>query len=632
MTTCSTTSTNQPIELEDLIHGKSRNQLNEILQDDKKCNKVISIILDAWEFYNEYIKKDEPIIRKTFDKELRQIIHRHKMSIPKTILIYFYKKIIKKKTLPHNPEFQSLFQKRPSRNLSGVNAFAILLPPYPDGQPFSCKHDCHYCPNETQANGAENDMPRSYISDEPAVARGLRNGWDASKQLIDRLNSLVVQGHTLGKLDLILEGGTYTEYPMDFLERFHRDLFYTANTYYDDLPKRGPMSLEQEIDVNINAAIQIIGICIETRPDAITPEWIKFFRKTGTTRIQLGVQHTNNEILKRVNRGHTFEDACIAVDLLKNNCFKIDIHLMPDLPYSTPEEDIKMFDTVFKSDVIQPDQVKIYPCQVTPYTQIEKWYNAGRYEPYFETKPLEFIQVIQYAMSITPPWVRLPRVVRDIPASFIIGGNTMTNLRQFVISKIEREGLYSMDIRNREIGRHPEYQRKEPVLNIRKYRSGTGLEYFISFESKDNKVIYGFTRLRIPDQTDYKPVFPTLKGKGLIRELHVYNTLVATGSKSGKNATQHKGLGKRLIRKAEFICKGEGMNGIAVITGEGVRGYYHKLGYVDEDTFAVKYFTYDNNIITKSLEFIDDVELLMYVVIILLVIILITLITVSWYI
>ena len=607
------TNPKQIIELEDLYRDKEKNKIQKILQDEQQIKNYYKIINEGYDLYLELSgqagnsKKSKIINKQDFNNKITRISHKYKINTSKTILIFFYKKMINENLFPKlDPVFLNLLQKRPSRNISGVNAFAILLPPYPDGQPFSCKHDCHYCPNETQANGAENDMPRSYISDEPAVARGLRNGWDASNQLSDRLNSLVVQGHTLGKLDLILEGGTYTEYPMDFLERFHRDLFYTANTYYDNEPKRKPRTLSEEIDINMTTTIQIIGICIETRPDAISPEWIKFFRKTGTTRIQLGVQHTNDKILQRVNRGHTFEDAYKAVDLLKNNCFKIDIHLMPDLPYSSPGDDIIMFNTIFTTDIIQPDQVKIYPCQVTPYTQIEKWYNAGKYEPYFETEPEQFINVIQHAMNITPPWVRLPRVVRDIPASFIIGGNTMTNLRQFITNKMEKEGLYSMDIRNREIGRHPQYQNKQPVLTVRKYRSGSGLEYFISFESKDQRVIYGFIRLRIPDQSDYKPVFPTLKGKGLIRELHVYNTLVATGTKSGKNATQHKGLGKKLIRKAEFISKGEGMNGIAVITGEGVRGYYHKLGFEDEDTFAVKYF-YDDKI--------QWIEIALYIVI-----------------
>ena len=142
-------------------------------------------------------------------------------------------------------------------------------------------------------------MPRSYLLDEPAVQRGYRNGWSPIKQMLDRMNSLLVQGHEVDKLELIIEGGTYTEYPSDFLEEFHRDLFYAANTFYDN-PKRKPLSIQQEMNINMLTKVRIIGICIETRPDAINDIWIKFFRNTGTTRIQLGVQHTDNKILKRL--------------------------------------------------------------------------------------------------------------------------------------------------------------------------------------------------------------------------------------------------------------------------------------------------------------------------------------------
>jgi ELP3 family radical SAM enzyme/protein acetyltransferase len=568
-------------------HGK----FDTIMKNKKRVDTIEKAITNAYQtFINNWKGTSYDINTLRKEKFLTYI---SRLGMGKVYVIYIYRKMVLENKIPDDPEFLSLIQKKPVRNASGVNAFAILLPPFPDGQPFSCKHDCHYCPNETIMNGAENDMPRSYISDEPAVARGLRNDWDAIKQLKSRLDALIIQGHTLGKLDLILEGGTYTEYPMDFLERFHRDLFYCANTYFDSEPRREPLTIEEEININMTTKVQIIGVCIETRPDAIDDIWIRFFRRVGVTRIQLGVQHTNNQILKRVNRGHTFEQSCEAVDLLKNNCFKIDIHLMPDLPYTTPEDDIEMFNTVFLTDVIQPDQVKIYPCQVTPYTQIKKWYDAGRYTPYFETEYERFLDVIQHAMTIVPPWVRLPRVVRDIPASFIEGGNTRTDLRQVIENRMIAKGDYSMDIRYREICRHSEYMNEEPKLKVRKYRSGTGTEYFISFESSNEKAMFGFIRLRIPDKDTHNPVFSTLKNKGLVRELHVYNNLVAVGNKAGNHSSQHKGLGKRLVMEAERISWNEDMSGIAVITGEGVRSYYHKLGYHDDDTFVVKDFEYE---------------------------------------
>ena len=151
--------------------------------------------------------------------------------------------------------------------------------------------------------------------------------------------------------------------------------------------KRERLTLQEEISLNMLGQVRIIGLCIETRPDAITNDWIRFFRESGTTRIQLGVQHTNNFILKKINRGHTFEESCRAVSKLRNNCFKIDIHLMPDLPMASPEEDKKMFDTIFLTNRLNPDQIKIYPCEVTPYTVIEKWHKTGKYTPYADRNP-----------------------------------------------------------------------------------------------------------------------------------------------------------------------------------------------------------------------------------------------------
>jgi len=112
-----------------------------------------------------------------------------------------------------------------------------------------------------------------------------------------------------------------------------------ANTYFDKNPKRDKLSLDEEVFINRSAKVHIIGICIETRPDALSREWIVHFRRCGVTRIQLGVQSTHNHILKKINRGHTIECVVEAMEYLRNLCFKIDIHIMPDLPFTTPELD-----------------------------------------------------------------------------------------------------------------------------------------------------------------------------------------------------------------------------------------------------------------------------------------------------
>jgi ELP3 family radical SAM enzyme/protein acetyltransferase len=551
----------------------SRDKDFQIVLDHLK--EYTDIVFMLYDFYN--LNKNKDNFKKMFERMISSLGKHYKFKVTKVFLVYVYQKMIKQNNIANDSQFWLCIQKCPSRNLSGVNSFALLLSPNPEGrQGESCKHNCYYCPDETRKNGAEDDMPRSYLKKEPAVQRGFMNGWDACNQMNDRMNSLMLQGHEVDKLEIIIEGGTYTEFPMSYLLDFHRDIFYSANTFFDSI-KRTPLSIEDEMYINKTTKVRIIGICIETRPDAIDYNWIKFFRKTGTTRIQLGVQHIDNYVLKKINRGHTFEQSCDAVDLLKNNCFKVDIHLMPDLPNSTPVMDKHMFLVVFNTDVICPDQVKIYPCEVTPYTVIEKWYKNGTYIPYSEVDPEYLLEVIQYAMKLCPPWVRVPRVVRDIPISYIQAGNKISNLRQ------KLEGHHEM--RSREIARHPEYYNKPTKYFIRSYKAGTGMEYFISLESLDKKVLFGFLRLRL---TRSKPLFDSLQNMGLIRELHVYNHLVPVGYKPGKLTSQHKGIGKQLLKYAEWISWIYGKNGVAVISGEGVRAYYNRLGYKEKESFEIK--------------------------------------------
>jgi ELP3 family radical SAM enzyme/protein acetyltransferase len=635
---CSTVSTKN-IDFEDLFIEKNSTFTASLKGHLPIYKKMLLDLIEWIETYN-----DEPSkMRKSFNLFYSKTSNKYKIYSKKNILIFIYRTMIENQEIENNPIVWKLLQKRPARNLSGVTIITVLTSPYPDGQDFSCKHNCYYCPNEP-------GQPRSYLKKEPAVARANRNDFDPILQMEDRLNQLLMNGHEIDKLEIIIEGGTYTEYPPAYLERFHRDLIYCANTYFDDkqimdidkirrekqekqehkqehkqeqhhehphtpaTSRRPPLSIEEEIKLNATAKVRIIGICIETRPDALDATWLRRFRNWGVTRVQLGVQHTNNTILKKINRGHTIEQAIQGIKYLKDNCFKVDIHLMPDLPFSSPEEDMKMFDRVFKTPDLQPDQAKIYPCEVTPWTVIKQWHDWGKYEPYAQKDERSLLDVVKYGMMICPPWVRLPRVIRDIPLSYIEGGNKYPNLRQMLNDELEREGKQSMDIRVRECGRNEGYTiANDSIYRIRKYEASEGTEFFIALESKDEKCLYGFIRLRIngnensnensnenrsenksenkseSPETNNGLVFEVLRNKGLIRELHVYGNLVPVGFSKNQD-TQHRGTGKKLLNIAERVAYDMGCDGVAVISGIGVVKYYEKNGYHMEDTFMVKNF------------------------------------------
>ena len=589
--------------------------IEDIAKVNNINNKIYSkIIISLIKWINNYNKNNDFInsinIQQNFTKEFNRLSRIHsknnKIIIKKSILIKNYREMIQNNTFEasyyqninsedHNL-LKILLQKKPVRNMSGITSITLLTSPHPNGQTFSCEHNCYYCPNEpAHKDNNFQEQPRSYLYNEPAVKRANENHFLAIDQMLSRLNTLYDNGHEIDKLEIILEGGTYTEYPPEYLEEFNRDIFYIANTYFDS--KREKLTISQEMKINETAKVHIIGICIETRPDAIDSTWIKRFRWWGVTRIQIGVQHIDNRILKKINRGHTIETALEAMKYLKDNAFKVDIHIMPDLPTSTPELDMEMFDFVYSK--LHPDQMKIYPCEVTPWTVIQQWYKEGKYIPYSEHCMRDLFDVIKYAMEKCPPYIRLPRVIRDIPISYIEAGNPHSNLRQMLEKELEKENKICSDIRAREIGRHLKYYNEPAIFTITKYAANDGTEYFIAYESWDKKALFGFLRMRFPPK-DHNPVFQILKGKALIRELHVYGSTNSVGSycNNNGNSAQHKGIGSKLLKIAEKIARRNLYPGIVVISGEGVKEYYRKRGYIDSETYMVKTFVI-NQLITN---------------------------------
>ena len=595
-------------DLEDIVKYYNEDSMNTVSESTIYIilSKFLTYLDEYKQIHHELYESNFNLyfsrLRPNFSKFYFRTCSEERLTLKKPVLLFYYKKFIYQEKLHDSSILKQLLMKSPSRDISGINQITLLTSPHPDGQKFSCKHDCFYCPNEPAHEGNNwVPQPRSYLSKEPAVQRANRNKFDAFAQTQDRLNSLFTCGHKCDKLEFILEGGTFTEYPKPYLIRFFRDFIYCCNVYFETLDKSKPlrdkMSLEEEIEINKTAKCRIIGICIETRPDSVLQfdedgqPWIKTLLSWGVTRIQLGMQHIDNKILKKINRGHTIETSIRAIQVCKDNCFKIDIHIMPDLPTSSPEKDMKMFDYLYSSSHIQPDQMKIYPCEVVPWTKIEKWYHDGTYQPYGNDQAV-MKNVLAYAMKNCPPWIRLPRVVRDIPHEYISGGLKCGNMRQVIQDEKQFE---SNDIRYREIGRHPQYMIENSNVMIRKYKASQGIEYFISVESEDNKAVYGFIRLRIPSKSSrFAMIYRnTLENKGLIRELHVYGSLQRVHEKSTKNSikSQHRGIGKRLLKEAERIAKYNHMcTGMAVISGIGVREYYEKQGYVLQNHYMVKEF------------------------------------------
>ncbi len=475
---------------------------------------------------------------------------------------------------------EASLRKRSIRTLSGVAPIAVLTKPYP------CPGHCVYCPHEE-------NVPISYLSNEPAVMRAIRCGYDPYKQVIWRLKSLENNGHEPTKIELIVIGGTWSYLPVRYKYWYILSCFRAANDYIkignkvfkssknekrfqDKLlsPFKQNLNLEYlrsalriEQKKNEGTRYQIIGVTLETRPDYINLSELAEMRDLGCTRVEIGVQVLDDQILKLNKRGHGVKEIALATKLLKEYGFKITYHVMPALPGATPARDLSLFKKLFIDERFQPDQIKFYPTVVTQGSQLYDWYRAGKYKPY-SNKVLQ--DLIIKCKAVVPPYVRIMRLIRDIPGESIVAGNKITNLRQI----LKDRGVKCNCIRCREARgtKVVDYH-----LNSIKYPASSGIEYFISADSLDHKILYGFCRLRIDKNS---PIAPAI-----IRELHVYGELVPVGS---AHKVQHSGLGKKLLQMAEKIIKHNKLNKIAVISGVGVREYYRKQGYKLHNTYMIK--------------------------------------------
>ena len=501
-----------------------------------------------------------------------------------------------------------------------------------DRSEFTCKYDYSFCAKDS-------DVPKSYIATEPGVARAVHNDFDPVKQIFDQGLKILQQGHTVDKIEVLIFGCSFS-YPTEYLIEFVRDIYWAFNVFMDWVfynefdakfldyfvefrgkRLRGKKSLEEEIEINEISPCRVIGLTPETRPNLINYYIIKFFRKIGATRIQLSVQHINDDILRFNNRGFYNKDTIRAIKILKDNGFKISINIMLDMPkpeYMTKTEmieiDKSMLETINNCSDYKVDYIKIYLCVVTQHTTIKSWYDQGLYKPYTDTKKIKqqklknmsslqkrnfrftnpLYQTIYDFMKNIHPSTRI-KIIRDIPTNEIYGGIIDSGMRLEIYQDIKIVDDRSTDIRSHDVFNY-QYKEQHPnkTINFKEivFDSSEGKEYFLSWETNDaNPVLFSFLRLRLSNNsgktTTGKIIFPDLVNCALIREVKPfkqnqsyfknYNILF----EDNNNKVLHTGLATKLLEKAEEIALSNGFKKIAVIAGDGVgvREYYRNNGY-----------------------------------------------------
>src|SRR5438067_366389 len=420
--------------------------------------------------------------------------------------------------------------------------------------PHACPHGvCTYCPG-----GPRLGTPQSYLGTEPAARRAADHRYDPRLQTEARLASLRQIGHDTDKVDLIVLGGTFTA-----LDRAYRTSFIKG--CFDGLNGSEAPSLVEAQDRNESARARCIGLTVETKPDCFLGSEVEESLALGTTRVEIGLQSTHDDVLERVHRGHTDAQSRQALALAKEAGLKVGVHMMPGLPGSNLDRDLESFRELFTDPAYRPDFLKIYPTLVLPGTALHGLWKSGRYTP---LRTDEAVALIARVKAIVPRWCRIQRVQREIGAPDIEDGVTRGDLRVLAKERLRSQGLDCHCIRCREVGFRGIAPRPEALSLLRiDYDSSGGLEIFLSFEDPEREVLVAYARLRIGGST------------ATVRELKVVGRVVPIHDPAGAR-WQHRGLGRRLMAECERIASEEfGLRSIRVTSGVGVRSYYRSLGY-----------------------------------------------------
>lgn len=490
--------------------------------------------------------------------------------------------------------------KKPTRTISGVTPVTIFTKPY------KCSGNCIFCPNEQ-------DSPKSYLKNEPGIQRAYALKYDPYIQVQHRINTYIDNKHNVDKIEIIISGGTWDDYPLNYQKWYIKRVFQALNSQFNKYK-------EQEIEnekltkfteifalqkINSLAKCRCIGMSIETRPDKINIDSLTNYRKFGITKVQIGIQTTSNKLLKLNNRGHKLATTKEAINLLRVNGFKIQAHWMCNLFGATPETDIKDYYNLFNDSDLKPDELKIYPCTLLENTALFRLYKNKKYAPYpYST----LVDLLKKCKLMTPKYSRISRLFRDIPSEYIVAGNKRSNIREDLQKSLFQENKSCKCIRCREIREYSSRIILKPYIKTEKYETSVSTEYFIQslirvdikskkvMQDLNNEKLIGFLRLSIYKTQSKKTFYQQIeKFDAMIRELHVYGKSVALGEDPEANQ-QHKGIGKILIKEAENIVE-QSINKppnkkikFGVIASVGTREYYKKFGFeiLEESGYGLK--------------------------------------------
>jgi len=530
---------------------------------------------DNKHYSTEELNTARTVLGEILDGEpVMKAVRSHPLSaggyIAKHTLVAAYHAMVTEGSLQADPALLAKIRMKPIRSLSGVTTVTVLTKPHP------CPGECIFCPDDEE-------LPKSYLKLEPGAARAYENQFDPFLQVSSRLASYNAIGHPSSKIELLILGGSWTAYPSEYQEWF-------VKRCLDALNGTESQTLEEAQAINENAKHRNVGLVVETRPDTIHPDILAEMRRLGVTKVQIGAQSFNDEILEINKRGHSHEATLNACAMLRAAGFKIVMHWMPNLLGATLASDTEDFKKMWQ-DGYSPDEIKIYPTQLVESSQLYQYWLRGEYKPYTTE---QLIHLIADLKTTIPEYSRVNRIIRDIPASYIKAGNKRSSLRQDVHKEMEKRGTQCRCIRCREI-RARSVAEESLTLVDNCYHPQFAEEHFLNYTTHTDHLA-GYLRLSLPEQNTpeaqaiYRQVWsaiPELKGCAIIREVHIYGQSLQFGvEKDG--AAQHLGLGSALIEKAAILSKEKGFSKLAVIAAIGTHQYYKERGFTAGNLYMIR--------------------------------------------
>jgi elongator complex protein 3 len=523
-----------------------------------------------WRKERQYTQEQLDIATIVLDEirageETMKAVRAHPLStggyIAKHMLVHIYRQQIASGQTKADRSLLARIRMKPIRSLSGVSTVTVLT------EPYTCPGNCIFCPDDAQ-------LPKSYLREEPGAARAFQNEFDPFRQVRSRIDSYRAIGHPVDKIELLILGGSWSAYPIAYRKQFVKRCF-------DAMNDKDAETLEQAQEWNEQAQSRNVGLVIETRPDEITPQEIANMRALGVTKVQMGAQSFDDEILAKNLRGHDVAATLKATALLRAAGFKIVLHWMPNLLGTTPQSDRVDFQRMWDGG-FSPDELKIYPTQLLEQAPLYAYWQRGEFMPYTTQELIDLIADIKPSIPI---YNRVNRIIRDIPANYIKAGSKRSSLRQDVHQELKQRGERCRCIRCREI-RAEKVDADDLIYNDDTYTAAFSEEHFLNYATADDKLA-GYLRLAFPQPVPaahqelhaqlYERI-PELKNAALIREVHIYGQSLAVGGEID-GAAQHSGLGTDLLVRAETLAKENGYSRIVVISAIGTRIYYQKRGY-----------------------------------------------------